>query len=150
MSKEKYRAHILGGKIVQVVVNSESNIPTFILDNKTQFQMSAGVSGADYDEYASIRITHEGLNHHSGGYVGFDGASDTVTLDGQVKSLGDVLLEDLCGNEAFKQFVGCVITGVSLTRGVSIDLDNRMRISSGCYDYLKHNRYYYTLYNLVD
>jgi len=60
------------------------------------------------------------------------------------------LVEDLYGAEAFQQFVGCVITRVALTSGVSIELDNRLHISSGCYDYLKHNRYYYTLRSLVD
>ena len=150
MSQEKYRAYILGAKIVQVVVDSASNLPTFILDNGTRFQMSASVSGADYDEYASFEITREGQSQRSGGYVGYDGASETVSIDGPMKSRGDVLMEDLCGAEAFERVVNCVITRVSLTNGVSIDLDNQMRISSGCYDYLKHNRYYYTLYSLVD
>lgn len=150
MSAENYREHILGGTILQVEVDAESNLPTFILDNGTHFQMSAEVSGADYDEYASFDIIREGHNQRTGGYVGFDGASEVVSLDGPEKSIGEILVEDLYGAEAFQQFVGCVITRVALTSGVSIELDNRLHVSSGCYDYLNNNRYQYKLRSLVD
>ena len=150
MSKEKYREYLLGATIVAVEVDPNSNRPTFRLDNGAEFQMTASVSGADYDEYARFTIEKEKFNQHSGGYVGFEETSESVSLHERVKSTGDALVEDLCGTEAFQQFVGSQITRVSLTMGVSIDVDNQKRISSGCYDYLKHNRYYYTVYSLVD
>ena len=63
--------YILGAKIVQVLVDS-SSLPTFILDNGTQFQMSAGVLEQIMID-ASFESAREGQSQRSGGYVEYNG-----------------------------------------------------------------------------
>ena len=140
---EIFQTHILGRKIIKIDYNEKENLPTFHLDNEAYFKIEAYVSGADYDESVSISGGTPQQCFSVGGYI----PVAFSIPEGFEYPPKKQVVKEILDEPPFQELIGCRVTGASGTGvSIAIELDEQQILSCFAYDYLRHKKYLYSLY----